>query len=89
MDPSITLVCRAPLILTSAGSVDLGWGGPAHFPEVYELRLRRLLDAVHERNPQAVLVLDVDSGTPSLQLVVPSGGEVRLDPASGSIRVTY
>lgn len=48
-----------------------------------------VLHAVREHSPQAVVVLDVDLGHTDPQLVVPSGGQVRLDPTTRSIRVTY
>jgi muramoyltetrapeptide carboxypeptidase LdcA involved in peptidoglycan recycling len=48
-----------------------------------------VLDAVRQHNPQAVVVLDIDLGHTDPQLVVPSGGQVHLDPAPRSIRVTY
>ena len=47
-----------------------------------------VLDAVRKHNPQAVVVLDIDLGHTDPQLVVPSGGQVRLNPATRSIRVT-
>lgn len=50
---------------------------------------RAVLDALHTVNPGAVVVLDVDLGHTDPQLVVPSGGQVRLDPVTRTVHVTY
>ena len=47
-----------------------------------------VLGVVAERCPEAVVVLDVDIGHTDPQLVVPSGGAVRLDPQTRTISVT-
>ena len=48
-----------------------------------------VLDAMEEYSPDVPVVLDVDFGHTDPQLVMPNGGEVRIDPAAGSISVRY
>jgi muramoyltetrapeptide carboxypeptidase LdcA involved in peptidoglycan recycling len=48
-----------------------------------------VLAAFADYNPDIPLVFDVDFGHTDPQLVIPNGGEVRVDPASRSIRVRY
>lgn len=48
-----------------------------------------VLRAMEEYHPGAPIVLDVDLGHTDPQLVVPVGGECRLDPARGTISVRY
>ena len=48
-----------------------------------------VVDAMAEYSPGVPLVLDVDFGHTDPQLVLPHGGDVRIDPAAGTIEVLY
>lgn len=48
-----------------------------------------VLTTWQEYRPDAPVVFDVDFGHTDPQLVVPNGGQVRLDPAEGTIDVLY
>ena len=48
-----------------------------------------VLAAMAEYSPDVPVVLDVDFGHTDPQLVMPNGGEVRIDPAAGTISVRY
>jgi len=48
-----------------------------------------VLGAMAEYSPDVPVVLDVDFGHTDPQLVLPHGGEVRIDPGAGTIRVRY
>jgi muramoyltetrapeptide carboxypeptidase LdcA involved in peptidoglycan recycling len=48
-----------------------------------------VLARMAEYSPDVPVVLDVDLGHTDPQLVVPYGGECRIDPASRSVSVRY
>jgi muramoyltetrapeptide carboxypeptidase LdcA involved in peptidoglycan recycling len=48
-----------------------------------------VLDAMAEYSPDVPVVLDVDFGHTDPQLVIPNGGDVRIDPAARSLSVRY
>ena len=54
-----------------------------------DAQLEAVLGAFAEYNPGIPLVFDVDFGHTDPQLVIPNGGDVRIDPASRSVRVRY
>jgi len=60
-------------------------GRQAHVDAQHEA----VLGAMAEYSPDVPVVLDVDFGHTDPQLVMPNGGEVRIDPAAGIIGVRY
>ena len=54
-----------------------------------DAQLEAVLGAFAEYNPGIPLVFDVDFGHTDPQLVIPNGGDVRIDPASRSVQVRY
>jgi muramoyltetrapeptide carboxypeptidase LdcA involved in peptidoglycan recycling len=62
---------------------------PADADRIMHAQLEAVLGAFAEYNPRIPLVFDVDFGHTDPQLVIPNGGDVRIDPASRSIRVRY
>ena len=62
---------------------------PAQRAAYVDAQREVVLAAFAEYNPDIPLVLDVDLGHTDPQLVVPHGGDVRIDPWEQSIRVRY
>jgi muramoyltetrapeptide carboxypeptidase LdcA involved in peptidoglycan recycling len=54
-----------------------------------EAQHEAVLSAMAEYHPDVPVVLDVDLGHTDPQLVVPHGGEVRIDPVARSVSVRY
>jgi muramoyltetrapeptide carboxypeptidase LdcA involved in peptidoglycan recycling len=57
--------------------------------EYVEAQHAAVLEQMAEYSPDVPVVLDVDFGHTDPQLVLPHGGEVRVDPGAGTIRVRY
>jgi muramoyltetrapeptide carboxypeptidase LdcA involved in peptidoglycan recycling len=54
-----------------------------------ESQHRAVLGAMAEYSPDVPVVLDVDFGHTDPQLVMPHGGDCRIDPGAASVRVRY
>ena len=63
--------------------------GPAERQAYVDAQHEAVLGAMAEYSPDVPVVLDVDFGHTDPQLVMPNGGEVRIDPAAGTISVRY
>lgn len=67
-----------------------GTGNDVEFRETYVREQREVvLAAMAEYGPDVPVVLDVDFGHTDPQLVLPHGGEVRIDPIARSVSVCY
>ena len=75
--PAQGLVVRAP--------ERPGRSGQAYVDAQHEA----VLGAMAEYSPDVPVVLDVDFGHTDPQLVMPNGGDVRIDPGAGTISVRY
>jgi len=62
---------------------------PAQRQEYVDAQREAVTGAFDDYNPDIPLVFDVDLGHTDPQLVIPHGGDARIDPAGGSIRVRY
>ena len=63
-----------------------GTGNDEDFRETYVREQREaVLAAMAEYSPDVPVVLDADFGHTDPQLVMPHGGEVRIDPAARSV----
>ncbi|MGD9958977.1 S66 family peptidase [Nocardioides sp.] len=62
---------------------------PAQRADYVTAQREAVLAAFTEYNPDIPLVFDVDLGHTDPQLVVPNGGECRIDPSVGSVSVRY
>ncbi|MCW2794155.1 MAG: peptidase [Nocardioides sp.] len=68
----------------------LGQGDDAAARAAYvDAQHEAVLTAMAEYSPDVPVVLDVDCGHTDPQLVLPHGGEVRIDPGAGSVSVRY
>ena len=63
--------------------------GPAERATYVDAQHAAVLEAMKEYSPDVPVVLDVDFGHTDPQLVMPNGGDVRIDPAAGTISVRY
>jgi muramoyltetrapeptide carboxypeptidase LdcA involved in peptidoglycan recycling len=63
--------------------------GPEERKAFVDAQHEAVLGAMAEYSPDVPVVLDVDVGHTDPQLVLPNGGEVRIDPAAGTISVRY
>jgi muramoyltetrapeptide carboxypeptidase LdcA involved in peptidoglycan recycling len=67
-----------------------GTGNDEEFRDAYVREQREVvLAAMAEYNPDVPVVLDVDFGHTDPQLVLPHGGDVRIDPGARSLSVRY
>jgi muramoyltetrapeptide carboxypeptidase LdcA involved in peptidoglycan recycling len=67
-----------------------GTGNDEEFRETYVREQREaVLAAMAEYSPDVPVVLDVDFGHTDPQLVLPHGGDVRIDPGARSVSVRY
>ncbi len=62
---------------------------PAQKQEYVRQQREALLRAMREYHPDAMLVFDVDFGHTDPQLIIPNGGDVRLDGPARRIAVRY
>jgi muramoyltetrapeptide carboxypeptidase LdcA involved in peptidoglycan recycling len=80
----------AGLLMGRARGWRFGTGNDEAFRHTYVREQREaVLGAMAEYHPDVPVVLDVDFGHTDPQLVLPHGGEVRIDPAVRSVSVRY
>ncbi len=80
----------AGLLMGRARGWRFGTGNDEEFRDTYVREQREaVLEAMAEYHPDVPVVLDVDFGHTDPQLVLPHGGEVRIDPAAKSVSVRY
>jgi muramoyltetrapeptide carboxypeptidase LdcA involved in peptidoglycan recycling len=63
--------------------------GPDERAAYVDAQHEAVLEAMAEYSPDVPVVLDVDFGHTDPQLVLPLGGDVRVDPTAGTISVRY
>ncbi len=63
--------------------------GPEGRKAYVDAQHEAVLGAMAEYSPEVPVVLDVDFGHTDPQLVMPDGGDVRIDPVAGTISVRY
>ena len=80
----------AGLLMGRARAWRFGTGNDEEFRDTYVREQREtVLAAMAEYSPDVPVVLDVDFGHTDPQLVLPHGGDVRIDPVARSVSVRY